>query len=108
MKSLLLSSLPSRGFLESLLLCLFLLLHLEGAWATNEIAFNFENADIQTVIKKVSEFTGTTLLFDPEQVKGKITLLSPKKVSPEEALKLLQSAVALHGYALVKKTESLW
>jgi general secretion pathway protein D len=108
MRPLLLSLLPSRGFLESLLLCLFLLLPLEEAWATDEITFTFENADIQTVIKKVSEFTGATFLFDPNQVKGKITLLSSKKVSPEEALKLLQSALALHGYALVKKTESLW
>lgn len=100
--------LTSRRFLESVLLCLCLLIPLEAAWATKEIAFTFENTDIQTVIKKVGEFTGATFLFDPEQVKGKITLLSPKKVSPEEALKLLQSALALHGYTLLKKAESLW
>lgn len=41
-------------------------------------------------------------------MQGKITLLSPKKVSPEEDLKLLQSALALHGYTLLKKAESFW
>jgi len=41
-------------------------------------------------------------------VKGKISLLPPKKVSPEEALKLLQSALALHGYALLKKEGGTW
>jgi general secretion pathway protein D len=41
-------------------------------------------------------------------VKGKITLLSPKKVSPEQALKLLQSALALHGYTLLKQEEGTW
>ena len=101
--------LPSRRFLKSALFCLFFLLPLrEVTWATNEVAFTFENADLQTVIKKVGELTGTTFLFDPEQVKGKITLLSPKKISSEETLKLLQSALALHGYTLLKKEEGTW
>ena len=38
-----------------------------------------------------------------KQVKGKITILPAKKVSPEEALQLLQSALALRGYALVSE-----
>jgi len=101
--------LPSRRLLKSVLFCLFFLLPLrEVTWATNEVAFTFENADLQTVIKKVGELTGTTFLFDPEQVKGKITLLSPKKISSEETLKLLQSALALHGYTLLKKEEGTW
>jgi len=100
--------LTARRFLESIFLCLCLLVPLEATWATSEVAFTFENEDIQTVIKKVGELTGTTFLFDPEQVKGKITLLSPRKVSPEEVLKLLQSALALHGCTLLKKEEGTW
>jgi general secretion pathway protein D len=100
--------LPSRRFLENALLCLCLLSPLEAAGATNEVAFTFENADIQTVIKKVGALTGTTFLLDPAQVKGKITLLAPRKVSPEGALQLLQSALALHGYTLLKKAEGTW
>jgi general secretion pathway protein D len=72
------------------------------AWA-EEVPFTFENAEVHTVIKKASELTGMTFLFDPEQVKGKITILSPKKVSPEEALQLLQSALALRGYTLIEE-----
>ncbi|HKA54170.1 MAG TPA: hypothetical protein VKJ47_10960 [Candidatus Binatia bacterium] len=68
------SALPCRAFLAGLLLCLFLLLPLEIAWATSGIVLTFANADLQTVIKKVSEFTGRVFLFDPEQVHGKITL----------------------------------
>jgi general secretion pathway protein D len=100
--------LTARRFLGNAFLCLCLLVPLEVAWATNETVFTFENEAIQTVIKKVGELTGITFLFDPEQVKGKITLLSHKKVSPEEALKLLQSALALHGYTLLKRGESTW
>lgn len=70
--------------------------------------FTFENADIRTVVKQVATLTGTTFLFDPEQVKGKITLLPPKDVSPTEALELLRSALALHGYTLLARAEGTW
>jgi GspD-like, N0 domain len=50
------------------------------ASATPSGAISFENADIQTVVKQVAALTGITFLFDPEQVRGKITLLSPKGV----------------------------
>jgi general secretion pathway protein D len=70
--------------------------------------FTFENADIQIVVKQVAALTGITFLFDPEQVKGKITLLAPKGVSPAEALELLKSALALHGYILLSRAEGMW
>ena len=85
----------------------FLLFSLEAASA-NQIVLTFENENLQTVIKKVGEFTQTTFLFDPEQVKGKITLLAPTKVTSEEALRLLQSALAIHGYTMIRKAESTW
>ncbi len=70
--------------------------------------FSFENADIQTVVKQVAALTGITFLFDPERVKGKITLVSPKGVSPAEALDLLKSALALHGYTLLSRGGATW
>jgi general secretion pathway protein D len=78
------------------------------AWANPSEALSFENADIQTVIKHVGSLTGVTFLFDPERVKGKVTLLSPKSVPPAEALELLKSALALHGYSLLPRTEGMW
>jgi GspD-like, N0 domain len=69
---------------------------------------SFENADIQTVVKQVAALTGITFLFDPEQVRGKITVLSPKTRSPTEALDLLRSALALHGYTLHSRAEATW
>ena len=97
-----------QRFAKSRLLFFCLVLSLTPAWAANEIAFTFDNADIQTVIKKVGEFTGTTFLFDPSKVHGKITILSSQKVSAEGALQLLESALALHGYTLLRKEEGIW
>jgi type II secretory pathway component GspD/PulD (secretin) len=67
-----------------------------------------ENEELQTVIKMVGDLTGTTFLFDPAQVKGKITLLPHKNLSPAEALQLLQSALALHGYAIRQQAAGTW
>ena len=92
-----------RGLLLFLIVALLSSSLLETAWGANEFLFTFENADVHAVLKKASELTGMTFLFDPEQVKGKITILPAKKVSPEEALQLLQSALTLHGYALVSE-----
>ena len=72
-----------------------------SAWATPSEPFSFENADILTVVKRVGRLTGITFIFDPEQVTGKITLLSANRVSPAEALELLKSALALRGYGLL-------
>lgn len=41
-------------------------------------------------------------------MKGRITRLAPKPVSPAEALELLKSALALHGYTLVRRAEGTW
>lgn len=97
-----------RHPLAGLLLCLFLLRPPSAVWAASEVSFAFTNEDIQTVIHKVGQLTGTTFLFDPEQIKGKITILPPKMVSPQEALALLQSALTLHGYAMVPRAEGTW
>jgi general secretion pathway protein D len=70
--------------------------------------FTFENADLQTVVKQVAALTGITFLFDPDQVKGRITLLAPTNVSAAQALELLRSALALHGYTLLPRTEGMW
>lgn len=89
------------------LLPLLLVLSVETAFAQAR-TFSFENEELQKVIKRVGELTGTTFLFDPEQVKGKITLLTAKEVSPDEALRLLQSALALRGYTMLMKEEGTW
>lgn len=78
------------------------------ARATPAEPFAFENAEVSTVVKHVGQLTGITFLFDPEQVKGRITVLSPKSVSPAEALELLKSALALHGYRLTGNAEGMW
>jgi general secretion pathway protein D len=100
---------PHRApvLLSSLFLSVLLLCPPGLASAHPSETFSVENADIQTVIKRVAALTGIIFIFDPEQVKGKITVLSPKSVSPAEALKLLESALALHGFSLLSRAEGM-
>jgi general secretion pathway protein D len=92
----------------SVVLCVLLSWGAGAATAAPSGPISLENADVQTLVKQLAALTGTTFLFDPEQVRGKITLLSPKGVSPTEALDLLRSALALHGYTLLSRAEATW
>ena len=101
-------SLLEATLVTGVFLCLLFVSAAGPALAATSQPFTFENADIQTVVKQVATLTGITFLFDPEQVKGKITLLSPEGVSPTEALELLKSALALHGYTLLGRAGGTW
>jgi general secretion pathway protein D len=92
----------------SLPLCLVLAANSASAQAGAQKRFAFENADIYIVVDEVARLTGTTFLFNPARVKGKITVLAPGDVSPAQALELLRSALALHGYVLFARSEGTW
>jgi len=67
----------------------------------NGAALNFVNADIESVIKAVGHYTGTTFIIDP-RVKGTLTLVSERTLSKAQAFDLLTSALRLQGYAVVR------
>ncbi len=70
------------------------------------ISFNFVDVEIPTVIKFISEITGTNFLFD-EKIKGKITIVAPTKLTIDESFSLFTSILSLKGYTIIptgKKT----
>lgn len=66
----------------------------------NAASLNFVNADIESVIKAVGHYTGTTFVIDP-RVKGQLTLVAEKPLSKEQAFKLLTSNLRMQGFAVV-------
>ena len=66
----------------------------------NESKLTFVGADIESVIKAVGHYTGTTFIVDP-RVKGTINLVSEKPVTKRQAFALLTSTLRLQGYAVV-------
>lgn len=63
-------------------------------------SFDFPNADIQDIVKAISELTGKNFIIDPG-VRGKITIIAPSKITVAEAYKAFLSALAINGYAIV-------
>lgn len=64
------------------------------------ITMDFDNVDIQTFIKAIGEITGRNFVID-KQVQGNITVFSPKQISAEEAYRVFQSVLEVHGYTTV-------
>ncbi|MEZ0604976.1 type II secretion system secretin GspD [Paraburkholderia sp. IW21] len=66
-----------------------------------QVTLNFVNADIDQVAKAIGAATGKTIIVDP-RVKGQLNLVSENAVPEEQALKTLQSALRMQGFALVQ------
>jgi general secretion pathway protein D len=65
------------------------------------VSIDFNNVDINVFIKFMSELTATNFVVD-QRVKGKVTIISPSKISLKEAYKVFESVLEVHGYTTVK------
>lgn len=63
-------------------------------------SFDFPNVEITDVVKAISELTGKNFIIDP-QVRGKVTIVAPSKITVAEAYQAFLSSLAIHGYAVV-------
>lgn len=68
---------------------------------TDKVVLNFENADIQTVIKAISALSGKNFVIDP-RVKGTVNIVSDKPISKSDSYKVLESALRMQGFASVE------
>ncbi len=64
------------------------------------ISMDFDQVDIKVFIKFISELTGKNFVVD-DKVRGKVTVLSPSKISVEEAYKVFESVLEVHGFTTV-------
>ena len=68
------------------------------------VTIDFDNVDITVFIKFVSELTGRNFVVD-DKVKGKVTVISPKKISVDEVYKVFESVLEIYGFATVQAGE---
>ncbi len=66
-----------------------------------EVMLNFQGADIQAVIKAISQMTNRNFLLDP-RVKGQITILSARPMSSASAYQVFLSALKAQGFTAVE------
>ncbi len=68
------------------------------------ISIDFNEVDIDVFIKFISELTGRNFIVD-NRVKGKISVVSPTKISIDEAYKVFESVLEVNGFATVDAGE---
>ncbi|MBI4126950.1 MAG: hypothetical protein HY465_05600, partial [Deltaproteobacteria bacterium] len=64
------------------------------------VYLNVQDQDIKDVIKQISKATGKNFIID-EKVRGKVTILSEKKLTREEAYQAFLSALEVAGFTVV-------
>jgi general secretion pathway protein D len=68
---------------------------------TTQIAFNFKDASIDAILEYLSQTAGFIVLKDGP-VSGRVSVLSVQPVTPDEAVKLLQSVLKVNNYTLIQ------
>ena len=77
------------------------LLQQSGAKASDRmVTLDFNNVDLQTFIKFISELTGKNFVID-EKIQGKVTVISPSKISIDEAYKVFLTVLDLKGFTAI-------
>nr|WP_238984996.1 type II secretion system secretin GspD [Candidatus Glomeribacter gigasporarum] len=66
------------------------------------VTLNFVKAPVDQVAKAIGAATGKTIIVDP-RVKGELNLVADEPVPEAQALKTLQSALRMQGFALVNE-----
>ena len=64
------------------------------------ITMNFQDIDLDALVKFISEITGRNFILD-DRVKGKVTIISPGKISVDEAYAVFQSVLQVKGFTTV-------
>jgi general secretion pathway protein D len=64
------------------------------------VTIDFDNVDIGVLVKFVSELTGKNFIID-DKVKGKVTIISPKKIPVEDVYKVFLSVLEVNGFTVV-------
>jgi len=98
--------------LKQYLIRTFCILLLAGLFSTapvfaaQGVVLNFNEVDISTMVKFISDLTGKNFVLD-DRVKGKISVYSPTKLSIEEAYNVFTSVLELKGFTVVQSGKVL-
>ncbi len=64
------------------------------------VTIDFDQVDIPIFIKFISELTGKNFVIE-KGVRGKVTIVSPNKISVDEAYKVFESVLEVHGFTTI-------
>lgn len=65
-----------------------------------EVTLDFQNVELVDMIGTISELTGKNFVYD-EAVRGKVSIVSPKPVTVDEAYRLFSTVLNVKGFTIV-------
>jgi len=65
-----------------------------------EITLDFQDVELVDLVSTISELTGKNFVYD-EGLKGKVSIISPRAVSIDEAYKLFTTVLNVKGFTIV-------
>ncbi len=65
------------------------------------VSMDFNDVDIGVFIKFISKLTQKNFVVDTK-VRGKVTIISPEKISVDDAYKVFESVLGIYGFATVE------
>ena len=65
-----------------------------------EVTLNFQNVELVDMIGTISELTGKNFVYD-ESIRGKVSIVSPKPVTVNEAYRLFSTVLRVKGFTIV-------
>ncbi|EFK96811.1 General secretion pathway protein D [sediment metagenome] len=72
-----------------------------AAEEVKEVALDFDDVDIRLFIRVISELTGKNFTID-NNVRGKVTVLSPRKLTTQQAYDVFKSVLNVNGFTVVE------
>jgi general secretion pathway protein D len=64
------------------------------------VTLDFKDVELTDLIQTISEMTGKNFVYD-DSVKGKVTIISPRGMSLDEAYQVFLSVLSVKGYTIV-------
>ncbi len=78
-----------------------------AAEPVGKILLNLKDAEIEGVVKTISELTGKNFILD-ERVRGKVTVISPTELTPAEAYEVFQAILNVKGFTIVPAADNVF
>lgn len=72
-----------------------------------DVELSFQNAKIELLVKWLGEVTGKTIIKHPT-VKCQLNVMSSKKRTLEQALRMVYNALSLEGFAAVETSDTIY
>ncbi|MEJ2423770.1 MAG: secretin N-terminal domain-containing protein, partial [Candidatus Thiodiazotropha sp.] len=91
---------PSTTLIRPIIIGVLLNLLISFNLLAEQITLNLNNADIEALIKTVSEHTGKNFVIDP-RVKGKVTVISAHPMDSDEFYEVFLSILEVHGFSTI-------